>query len=369
LVIGDSASKYYCLRRAEIIKNPNLGKERIMKRLIMCILTIFILTSAGSAFAKGRLVVYCSNEPFACQAVADEFGKKFDVKVQMTRAGSGSTYAKILAEKSNPKGDVWYAGTLDPHSQAGVNGLLEPYQSPMLKEIGEEFRNPATSKKHHTAGVYAGVLGYSVNTDVLKEKNLPMPRSWEDLTKPEYKGMVQVASPQSSGTAYTVLATMVQLKGEEKAYVYLAKLHQNVNQYTKSGSAPGKAAARGETMIGIGFLHDHALQKANGFPLELIVPSEGTGYEIGGLSIIKGARNMENAKKFVDFMLSAEGQEVPQRVKMFQVPTNIYATVPKEAIRLDQVKLIDYDFVKYGSEEMRSHLIDRWSKEIKPVKR
>ena len=340
-----------------------------MKRLMVCLVALFFLTPLTSVFAEGRLVVYCSNEPFACQAVADEFAKKFDVKVQMTRAGSGSTYAKILAEKDNPKGDVWYAGTLDPHSQAGVNGLLESYASPMLKEIGEIFRNPATSKKHHSAGVYAGVLGYSVNTKFLKEKNLPMPQSWEDLTKPMYKGMVQVASPQSSGTAYTVLATMVQLKGEDEAYKYLAKLHQNVNQYTKSGSAPGKAAARGETLIGIGFLHDHALQKANGFPLALVVPSEGTGYEIGGLSIIKNARNPENAKKFVDFMLSAEGQEVPQRVKMFQVPTNVNATVPKEAIRLDQVKLIDYDFVTYGSEKMRSHLIDRWGKEIKPLAR
>lgn len=145
-----------------------------MKKLIICLAAIFILTNAVSALAKGRLVVYCSNEAFACQAVVDEFAKKYDVKVQMTRSGSGSTYAKILAEKDNPKGDVWYAGTLDPHSQAGVNGLLEPYKSPMLKEIGEEFRNPATSKMHHSAGVYAGVLGYSVNTDVLAEKNLRM---------------------------------------------------------------------------------------------------------------------------------------------------------------------------------------------------
>ena len=253
---------------------------------------------------------------------------------------------------------------------AEVTLLLGPYT---IREtsvmIDEPFRNPASSKQHHTAGVYAGVLGYSVNTDLLKEKNLPMPRSWADLTKPEYKGLVQMASPQSSGTAYTTLATIVQLWGEEKAFEYLAKLHKNIGQYTKSGSAPGKSAARGETMIGIGFLHDHALQKVNGFPLELIVPAEGTGYEIGGLSIIKGARNMENAKKFIDFMLTSEGQEVPQKVKMFQVPTNVNATIPKEAIRLDQVKLIDYDFVKYGSEEMRSHLIDRWAKEIKPMPR
>ena len=332
-------------------------------------LVLGALMCASLAWAEGRLVIYCSNEPFACQAVADRFAQKYDVNVQMTRSGSGSTYAKILAEKDNPKGDVWYAGTLDPHSQAGVNDLLEPYQSPMLAEIAEPFRNPATSKKHHTAGVYAGVLGYSVNTDLLKEKSLPMPRSWADLTNPAYKGLIQMASPQSSGTAYTALATLVQLWGEDKAFEYLAQLHQNIGQYTKSGSAPGKAAARGEALIGIGFLHDHALQKVEGFPLELVVPAEGTGYEIGGLSIIKGARNMENAKKFIDFMLSKEGQEVPQEVKMFQVPTNVKANIPKEAIRLDQVKLIDYDFVKYGTEEMRSHLIDRWVKEIKPLPR
>ncbi|MGB5987255.1 MAG: ABC transporter substrate-binding protein [Desulfobacterales bacterium] len=341
-----------------------------MKKIFASLVLVTVLTAlALPVQAAGRLVIYCSNEPFACQAVADRFAEKYDVKVQMTRAGSGTTYAKILAEKDNPKGDVWYAGTLDPHSQAGVNELLEAYKSPMLAEIGEAFQNPATTKQHHTAGVYAGVLGYSVNTDLLKEKSLPMPQSWADLTKPEYKGLVQMASPQSSGTAYTALATLVQLWGEDKAYEYLAQLHQNIGQYTKSGSAPGKSAARGETMIGIGFLHDHALQKVNGFPLELVVPAEGTGYEIGGLSIIKGARNMENAKKFVDYMLSKEGQEVPQEVKMFQVPTNINANVPKEAIRLEQVKLIEYDFVKYGSEEMRSHLIDRWAQEIKPLER
>lgn len=340
----------------------------MMKRILFfCIAALFLI--AGNVYAKGRLVIYCSNEPFACQEVANEFGKQNDIKVQMTRAGSGSTYAKILAEKENPKADVWYAGTLDPHSQAGVNGLLESYASPMLVEIGDLFKNPATSKKNHTTGVYAGVLGYSVNTDALKELNLPMPQSWDDLNKPIYKGHVQVANPQSSGTAYTVLATFVQLWGEDEAFKRLAALHQNVNQYTKSGSAPGKSAARGETLIGIGFLHDHALQKANGFPLELVVPLEGTGYEIGGLSIIKGARNLDNAKLFVDFMLSKEGQEVPQRVKMFQVPTNINAEVPKEAIRLEDVKLIDYDFVEFGSEAKRKHLIDRWVKEIKPMAR
>lgn len=338
-------------------------------RSMLTIAGLALAVTATSALAKGRLVVYCSNEPKACQAAVDLFAKKHDVKVDMTRAGSGSTYAKILAEKENPKGDVWYAGTLDPHSQAGVNGLLETYESPLLSEIGETFKNPATNKKHQTTGVYAGVLGYSVNTKLLAEDKLTMPQSWADLTKPEYKGLVQVASPQSSGTAYTALATLVQLWGEDKAFEYLAKLHANIGQYTKSGSAPGKAAARGETLIGIGFLHDHAKQIKNGFPLQLVVPAEGTGYEIGGLSIIKNGRNLDNAKKFVDFMLSKEGQEIGGTIDMFQVPTNINAAVPKEAIRLEDVNLIDYDFVEFGTEKMRSHLIDRWVKEIKPMAR
>ena len=328
-----------------------------------------LIVSATSALAEGRLVVYCSNEPDACQTAVDLFAKKYDVKVDMTRTGSGSTYAKILAEKDNPKGDVWYAGTLDPHSQAGVNGLLETYKSPLLSEIGEMFQNPAANKAFQTTGVYAGVLGYSVNTKLLAEDKLPMPQSWEDLTKPEYKGLIQIASPQSSGTAYTALATFVQLWGEDKAFDYLARLHKNIGQYTKSGSAPGKAAARGEALIGIGFLHDHAKQIKAGFPLELVVPAEGTGYEIGGLSIIKNCKNPENAKKFVDFMLSKEGQEIGASIDMFQVPTNVNAAIPKEAIRLDQVKLIDYDFVKYGTEEMRTHLIDRWVTQIKPLER
>ncbi|BHH84647.1 ABC transporter substrate-binding protein [Desulforhopalus sp. 52FAK] len=342
-----------------------------MKNLFLS-LPLAALMIAGvtqSVQAEGRLTIYCSAQGDWCQKASEKFGKKFDVKVSMTRNGSGSTYAKILAEKENPRGDVWYGGTLDPHSQAGVNGLLESYKSPALDKIAEPYRNPAASKQNHSTGVYIGILGFSVNTDLLKDAKMEMPKCWNDLIKPEFKGKIQVASPQSSGTAYTALATFTQLWGEDKAFEYLTKLHQNVGQYTKSGSAPGKNAARGETMVGIGFLHDHGKEKGKGFPLELVAPCEGTGYEIGGLSIIKNARNMENAKKFVDWALSKEGMEVAATVQSFQVPTNVEAAIPAEAIRPEDVKLIDYDFVTYGSEEKRKALISRWVEQIKPLER
>ncbi len=342
-----------------------------MKNLLLTLplAALMIAGTTQGVQAEGKLTIYCSAQGDWCQKASETFGKKYDVKVSMTRNGSGSTYAKILAEKENPRGDVWYGGTLDPHSQAGVNGLLESYKSPNLDKIAEPYRNPAASKQNHSTGIYIGILGFSVNTDLLKDAKMEMPKCWSDLIKPEFKGKVQMASPQSSGTDYTALATFTQLYGEDKAFDYLTKLHQNIGQYTKSGSAPGKNAARGETMVGIGFLHDHGKEKGKGFPLELVAPCEGTGYEIGGLSIIKNARNMDNAKKFVDWALSKEGMEVAATVQSFQVPTNTEAAIPAEAIRPEDVNLIEYDFVKYGGEATRKALIGRWVEKVKPLER
>lgn len=341
-----------------------------MKRFVIPALVAAVFAfGGGDASAKGRLVVYCSALPDWCEKAMETFGKSKDVAVSMTPIGSGSGYARILAEKDNPQADIWYGGTLDPHSQAGVNGLLEAYQSPMLKEIAEPYRNPATSKGYHSTGIYVGILGFSYNTEMLKQQKLAEPKCWADLTKPEYKGLIQMANPESSGTAYTALATYVQLWGEDKAFEYLKALHKNIAQYTKSGSAPGTAVARGEAFIGFGFLHDHAKEIKAGFPLKMVVPCEGTGYEIGGLSIIKGARNMDNAKLFVDWALSKEGQEVAATTGSFQTPTNVNAKIPPEAIRMEGVKLINYDFVKYGAEQTRNQVIDRWIKEVKPLAR
>ena len=146
-----------------------------------------------------------------------------------------------------------------------------------------------------TVGIYAGALGIGYNEELLKEKGLPAPKCWADLTDPVYKGEIQIANPNSSGTAYTTLATIVQIFGENKAFEWLKGLHKNINQYTKSGSAPIKAAARGETTLAITFMHDMVTQVVEGFPIKIVAPCEGTGYEIGSMSIIKGARNMESA--------------------------------------------------------------------------
>lgn len=154
--------------------------------------------------------------------------------------------------------------------------------------------------------------------------------------------------------------------GEDQAFDYLKQLNGNVSQYTKSGIAPARNAARGETAIGIGFLHDYSLEKEQGAPLELISPCEGTGYEIGGVSILKGARNEENAKLFVDWVLSKEAQELAwKKGKSYQILTNTTAETSPNSLKLDDLKLISYDMDKYGSTDVRKALINKWVSDVK----
>lgn len=325
-----------------------------------------LAATASTAQAAGRLVIYCSATNAFCEEEAKAFGEKYDVKTSFIRNGSGSTLAKVEAEKKNPQADVWYGGTLDPQSQAGEMDLLEAYKSVNLEQIMPQFRDPAKRKGNYSSAVYIGILCFGVNTDRLKEKNLPVPQCLKDLTNPIYKGEIQIADPQSSGTAYTALATFSQLWGQDQAFDYLKKLNVNVSQYTKSGIAPARNAARGETAIGIGFLHDYSLEKEKGAPLTLVSPCEGTGYEIGGISVIKGARNLDNAKLFVDWALSKEAQELSwKKGQSYQILTNISAETSPLSLKLQDLKLINYDMDKYGAADVRKELISKWVNEVK----
>lgn len=341
-------------------------KKKVITSLI---LAGVLMGGATVANAKGRLVIYCSGTNALCEEEAKAFGEKYDVRTSLIRNGSGSTLAKIEAEKRNPQADVWYGGTLDPHSQAGEMGLLQPYSSPNLEQIIPEFKDPAKVKGNYSSAVYIGILGFGVNTERAKQLGIEVPKCWSDLTKPEFKGEIQIADPQSSGTAYTALATFDQLWGEEKAFEYLKAINGNVSQYTKSGIAPARNAARGETVVGIGFLHDYSLEKEKGAPIELISPCEGTGYEIGGASIIKGARNLDNAKLFIDWVLSKQAQEIAwQKAQSYQIPTNTTAEPSPLALKLDELNLIDYDMDKYGDSKTRTYLINKWVNEVKMEK-
>jgi iron(III) transport system substrate-binding protein len=318
-------------------------------------------TLVFSAFAQAdTLNLYGSAEPRVIEFLAKQFEKETGNEVNWIRMSSGETLARLRAEKNNPQADVWWGGTLDPHSAGALDGLTEPYKPSIFEEIDPRFRDPIGDNL--VIGVYVGILGFSVNEEALKSMNLPVPRGWDDLIDPKYKGLIGMANPNTSGTALTMLATQVFLRGEDEGLEYMKKLHKNISNYTKSGVAPGVLAGRGEIAIAIIFLHDAVYHAIEGYPVTPIVPVEGTGYEIGGLNLVKGAPHPELGKKFIDWVVSAPVQESLASVGSFQLPTNTKAKVPKESIPIESVKIVDYDFKWVAENGQR--IQDRWTREV-----
>jgi iron(III) transport system substrate-binding protein len=338
--------------------------------------TLLALAAAAGAVAlpaaaqeAGQINVICSVQAEWCNLMQTVYSRTTGVKVNMSLKGSGEALAQLIAERANPKTDVWFGGTGDPHLQAAEQDLTLEYKSASLPQLHAWAQQQATQSKFRTVGIYSGPLGFGYNPELLAKKKLPVPKTWADLLKPEYKGEIQVANPASSGTAYTMVATLVQLMGEDKAFDYMKKLHRNISQYTRSGTAPIKAVARGETSVSISFVHDGPGEKMQGFPVETITPSDGTGAEIGSMSLIKGARNLEAAKKFYEWSLTASAQEMGAAAKQFQLPSNKSAKVDPRVPDFKKIKFIDYDYAKYGSSAERRRLIGKWEKDVNSLPR
>ncbi|MGH8714466.1 MAG: ABC transporter substrate-binding protein [Casimicrobiaceae bacterium] len=323
-----------------------------------------LLTPAVAA-AQGSLAMYCSSPNTAwCQGMATGFERLTGVKVAVTQKATGELFAQIKAEAGNPKGDVWWAGAGDAFLQAAEEGLLETYRSPKLGQLHDWARREAELSQYRVAGVYGGILALGYNTEVFARKKLPVPKCWKDLTNPVYKGEVMLSNPNSSGTAYLMLATLVQTLGEDEAFRYMKALDANVNQYARSGIGPMAAVIRGESGIGSTVVHGVINEIVRGYPVAPILPCEGVGYEVGSMAIIKGARHLESARKFVDWALTPEAQQIGLDIKEYAIPTNRLVPLPPQVPHLTDIKLIAYDSAKYGSAAERKRLLERWEREI-----
>ena len=196
-------------------------------------------------------------------------------------------------------------------------------------------------------GIYKGILGFMVNTEELQRLGLEAPKGWDDLIKPEYKGLVWMSNPNTAGTAKLVINTMVQMKGHDEAMKYFVELDKNIAQYTKSGSGPSKKVGIGECVIGIGFLHDGIKQILDGYDnIALIIPSEGTSFEIGATAIFEGCAHPNAAKLWIEYALSPECVELADDAESYQFLVINTAKQPAavEPFGLNPNNVIDYDF-------------------------
>ncbi|MGC7589450.1 ABC transporter substrate-binding protein [Bisgaard Taxon 46] len=334
------------------------------KLTALCLSLPFALST--NALAEGKLTVYCSVQNTTCEKMVQTFGKKHNVETKFIRNSTGATLAKLIAEQNNPQADIWYGGTIEHHFQAGDLNLLEKYRSPNQADIMPQFKTLMDKRGDLTSIVYMLVLGFGINTEKFKALGIKeYPKCWTDLLDPRLQGYVQMPDPQISGTTYTAIATLIQLWGEEKAFDYLKKVNANVSEYVKSALVTTNLS-RGESAVAVGFVHSYATEKEKGAPVESILPCEGDGYSLGGMSIIKNARNLDNAKLFADWALTKEAQELVWReTKVYQIPTNIHAEAAPQSVDPKKLNLIDYDFDRFGSSEEGKRLTDKWVKEVK----
>lgn len=332
--------------------------KNLMKLTALC--GLLSLYSPTSALAEGKLNIYCSLQSTTCEKVAQVFGEKYDVKTQVVRNSTGTVLGKIKSEKDNPQADVWFGGTIEPHLQAADLGLLEKYRSPNQKDIMPQFKDIMDKRGDYVSVIYFVELVLGVNTKKLAELNIAPPKCFVDLTDERFKDQIQYTDPRVSGTGYAFLATMVTLYGEDKAFEYFAKLNKNVSQLAKTGMSTHKLAT-GEVGVNVSFMNTYLLEQEKGAPVEGVRPCEGISSTLGATSIIKGARNLDNAKIFTDWVLTKEAQELQWReTGAYQLPTNIHAEAyPKAKLPKDS-HFIKLDVLKFGSDKESKHLIDRW---------
>lgn len=306
------------------------------------------------------LTVVCSNQEDVCQAWAEAFEEKTGIKTGYVRLSSGEAVARLESAKGNPEFDVWHAGPVDGYNVAASKGLLEKYDSPTAAEIDDQYMDP----DGYWGGVYIGVMGMCSNQSVLDELGVDVPQTWDDLLNPKLSKQIMMAHPATSGTAFTALWTQVVLRGgEDEAMDWMSELHSNMLQYTKSGSAPALSAGRGEVATSVVFSHDCVKYNEQGMT-ELVtsIPSDGTGWEIGGVALVADAKNGDAAKQYFDWALSAEAQEIGPEHQSYQLFTNPNGTPHELMVDLDEVNLVEYDFM--AAAEAKDQLTARFDAEI-----
>lgn len=260
------------------------------------------LLTASSAFAES-LTVYSALEEEEIAIYLDAAKAAMpDLEIDVLRLSTGKLGARLLAEAGNPQADVIWGWAVTAMMDPQVLELLTPVEIAGTEALAPEFRD--------ADGRWFAQLGYMgafcVNTARLKDKGLPMPTSWADLEAPEFKGEILMPDPNESGTGYLHVNAVLQKLGVEKGWAQLDAVHPNMAQYTSSGSKPCKSARTGEYTVGISLAFTAMQSIEEGYPLAMVFPSEGVGYELEASGVLASSDQQDAAKKFLEWTMADE---------------------------------------------------------------
>jgi len=326
-----------------------------VKLLIASVVLVGLL--ASGAFASDLNAYTIMPEKYASQ-VFEAFTAETGIKVNFMRFSSGEALARVVAEKNNPQVDMILGGPADTYEAGIKEGVFEQYKPAEADMIPERFRSP----ENYWTGVGIIPLVFLTNGKFLKEKGFEAPASWNALLDPAYKNGLQMADARTSGTATERIYALVKIMGEDEAFAYQKKLHENIQMYTKSGAGGAMPIATGQAASGIFYIVDALEIQQQGHDVVLSYPVEGVSFGIEATGILKGAKNLENAKKFMDWASSKTFAQLLVDRKINYIPTRTDVETTNPALDVSKVKLVEVDVAWKGAN--RKAFVDRWINEV-----
>jgi iron(III) transport system substrate-binding protein len=332
-------------------------RRKLLSSVILFSLCLFLVACSSETKTQTINIYTIWPEKYSTP-VFEAFTKETGVKVNFIRLSSGEALARIIAEKSNPQVDVLFGGPADTFAAGVKDGVFEPYTPKWDEKIPAKYKDP----NHYWVGVAVDPISFMFNAKFLKENNLSAPTSWNDLLNPVYEGKLQMADARTSGTAISRMLSLNYIMGEDAAYEYQKKLNKNVQMYTKSGAGGALPIANGQAAGGVFFLVDSLDVKQQGHDVVISYPKEGVAFAVEAMAMIKGAKQPELAKKFLDWASSENMQRLYEKNKVNFIPTNPDVKVSDPALDMSNVKLMEVDILKAGADRQR--LVDRWINEV-----
>jgi len=317
-----------------------------------------LLWCAPAGAQKTELLVYTALETDQIKAYETAFYAAVpNVTIKWVRDSTGIITAKLLAEKANPQADMVVGTSASSLAVFANDGMLQGYAPKGLDKIQPQYRDPKNPPEWVGMDVYGAAICF--NTVEAAKQGLPKPATWKDLTKPVYKGKIVMPNPASSGTGFLDVAGWLQMWGEADGWKFMDALHENIAQYTHSGSAPCKSAGAGEFPIGVSFEYRAVTTKKSGAPIDIIFPSEGLGWDLEASGIMKTTKKVEAARKLMDWLATPGAMEL--FAKNFAVVAIPGIAKPLDFVPADYEKrLVKNDFA--WEAKNRDKILAEWTK-------
>jgi iron(III) transport system substrate-binding protein len=316
--------------------------------------------AAPAEAQRTRLTVYTAleNEQLQPFKQAAEAAVR-DIEIAWVRDSTGVITARLIAEKANPRADVIWGLSVFSLLQLEQQEMLEAYTPAGAAELRPSFRSPREPMTW--VGMDAFVSAICFNTVVARQRNLPRPATWTDLLNPAFRGQVVMPNPNSSGTGFLTMAGWITARGEEGAWDFMSRLHENIQVYTHSGSAPCNNAARGEYGVGLSFDMRSVALKNQGAPIEIIVPTDGVGFDLEATAILRGSRNLVAAKKLADFAASRAANELYGRFYALVAHPGVAPSVQNYPADF-AARLVNADFAALAAQ--RERILKQWAEKF-----